>query len=163
MQVSYQGQDFPLIVVKGNGPTLLGRNWLHYFVLDWNSIKPVIMTQESLQWLLQEYSDIFKDELGTITPVKAKSLVSVSATPKFHRPRPVPYALEQELHRLERAGMLERVHHSEWAAPVVAVPKDGAVRLCGDYKIPFLDVDQYPLPRPEELFATLAEANISPH
>ena len=63
--------------------------------------------------------------------------------------------------------MLERVDHSEWAAPVVAVPKkDGAVRLCGDYKVtinPFLDVDQYPLPRPEEFFATLAGGNISPH
>ena len=164
VQVSYQDQepkDLPLIVVKGNGPTLLG---LHYFVLDWNSIKPVIMTQDSLQRLLHKYSDIFKDELGTITPVEAKLLVSATATPKFHRPRPVPYALkplvEQELHRLERARVLEKVDHSEWAAPVVAVPKkDGAVRLCGDYKVtinPFLDVDQYPLPRPEELFATLA-------
>ena len=68
--------------------------------------------------------------------------------------------MEQELYRLEREGVLKRVNHSQWAAPIVTVPKkDGTVRICGDYKVtvnPVLDVDQYPLPRPEDLFATLA-------
>ena len=83
--------------------------------------------------------------------------------PKFCKARPVPLALraavEQEIERLERDGVLEKVDFSEWATPIVAVPKkDGRVRLCGNYKVtvnPALDIDQYPLPCPEDLFATL--------
>ena len=56
--------------------------------------------------------------------------------------------------------ILKKVSHRSWAAPVVPVPKkNGKVRICVDYKVtvnPHLDVDQHPLPRPEELFATLA-------
>lgn len=40
--------------------------------------------------------------------------------------------------------------------------KDGKVRICGDYKVNInqaLDVNQYPLPRPEDVFATLGGGN----
>jgi len=77
---------------------------------------------------------------------------------------PVPLAIrgavEEELARLEDAGVLKKVSYSEWATPIVAVPKkDGKIRICGDYKVTVnqcLEVDQYPLPRPDDLFATLA-------
>ena len=58
-----------------------------------------------------------------------------------------------------RQGVIEKVAHAEWAAPIVAVPKrDGTVRMCGDYKVTVnneLDIDQYPLPRPEDLMTSL--------
>ena len=50
--------------------------------------------------------------------------------------------------------------HSDWASPIMAVPKqDGKFRICGDYKAtvnPSMEIDQYPLPKPEDLFTTLA-------
>ena len=83
------------------------------------------------------------------------------ATPKFLKARSVPFAMKEvigaELDRLEEAGVIERVNHSKWAVPV---PKgDGRLRLCGDYKVtinPALEVDQYPLPKPDDLFTSLA-------
>ena len=43
---------------------------------------------------------------------------------------------------------------------IVAVSKkDGRVRICGNYKVtvnPALEIDQYPLPHSEDLYATLA-------
>ena len=165
-QVQYKEQgpcELDLYVVAGSGPCLLGRSWLRKIRLDWHSIATV-SSGKDIQDILDEYKDVFADELGTMKHCKAKLSVARDAQPKFYRARPVPFALrgkvEEALSRLESDGVLEPVNHSDWAAPVVTVPKrDGSVRLCGDYKVtvnPALDVDQYPLPRPEDIFATLA-------
>ena len=57
--------------------------------------------------------------------------------------------------------MLEKVRYSEWAAPIVLVVKpDKSIRICGDYKVTVnsvLEVDQHPLPNPEQLFVELSE------
>ena len=96
--------------------------------------------------------------------MKAKIYVDADAKPRFFRARPVPYALrqgiEKELERLLKDGVIEQVQFSEWAAPVVPVlKKDNSVRLCGDYKVTINQVaktDTYPLPRIDDLFASLA-------
>ena len=50
--------------------------------------------------------------------------------------------------------MIEKVTHSDWATPIVSIPKSvDYLRICGDYKGTinhFLDVDAYPLPKPGE-------------
>ena len=60
------------------------------------------------------------------------------ATPHFCCPHSIHYTIketvEKELDRLEEVGILKKVDHSEWAAPIVPVPKkDGTIRICGDY------------------------------
>ena len=69
-------------------------------------------------------------------------------------------AVSRELERLEEEGILRKVDHSDWASPIVPVLKrDGSVRICGDYKVsinPMLKIDQYPLPNPAELLASLS-------
>ena len=113
--------------------------------------------------LCTKYANLFKDELGTVSSHKATLQVNPEAMPKFHKARPVLFAIKDaigaELDRLECEGIL-KVNHSTWAAPIVAVPKkDGKFRICGDYKVTVnksLDIDQYPLPKPADLFAILA-------
>jgi hypothetical protein len=55
---------------------------------------------------------------------------------------------------------VEPVQFSRWAAPIVPVLKaDGTARICGDYKLTVNQVSkliEYPLPRVDDLFATLA-------
>ena len=71
----------------------------------------------------------------------------------------MPYALrpavEEELKRMENEGILKPVEVSDWATPIVCVPKtDGSVRICGDYKgtvNPAIQTEQFPIPTLEEI------------
>lgn len=62
--------------------------------------------------------------------------------------------------RLLDLGILEPLEHNEWATPIVVVPKmDSSVRICGDFKgtsNQCINVDQYPLPRVDEIFSNLS-------
>ena len=128
VDVQYHGQrkQLVLLVVEGDGPSLLGRNWLEQLNLDWKSIKAVAhKTEVTLKALLDKHSALFNDELGTIKSFQAKLNVRPEAQPKFFRPRAVPFAIkppiEQELDRLEEQGFIVKVAHSEWAAPIVSI------------------------------------------
>ena len=107
---------------------------------------------------------MFADELGCVKGVKAKIYVDPEARPMFCKPRSVPFAfrkkVNEELERLEKTGVIETVQHGDWAAPIVPVlNKDGSVRICGDYKLTVnqaAKTDSFPLPRIDDLFASLA-------
>ena len=159
-----------LYVVEGQGPSLMGREWLKEIQLDWHKLN-IASTDSVTQaitvevdQLLLKYNKVFTEGLGVMNNFEATLQLKEGARPKFCRARSVPFVLnetiEKELDRLEAKGILEKVTHSEWAAPVVPVPKaEGQIRLCGDYKVtinPVLEVDQYPLPKPDNIFATLA-------
>ena len=170
-KVAYGNQvkEFSLLIMQGNGPTLLGRDWLAHLCLDWEQIVSninVVRKEASgkLPILPKQHQEVFKEELGTASKLKASLSLREDVQPKFFRLRSVPFAIKEavgkEIERLEKAGILEKVDHSEWAVPIVPVPKkDGKIRICGDYKVtinPYLKEDQHPLPTPEEIFATLA-------
>ena len=102
--------------------------------------------------------------MGKLKGFQANISLSSDASPRFHKPRPVPFALQarvdEEIDRLVKEDVLRPVEQSAWAAPVVVVRKgDGSIRLCGDYKVtinPFLENNQYATPNAQDLFATLA-------
>ena len=119
--------------------------------------------RKGLYTTLQSYPNVFKSVLGTIKGITAKLEMKNDAQPKFCRARPVPYALqeavEEEYHPSESAGIMEKVEFSEWATPMVHVPKaDGTTRSCGDYAVtvnPQLNVPCYLIPLPGDVFVKL--------
>ena len=128
IQYEQQMLELPLTVVAGDGPCLLGRDWPQHLTLNWKEVKAVSEhARWSLEYLLDKYGDLFKDELGTIKSFQAELHVKLEERPKFFKPRSVPYALrepiEEELDRLEHEGIIDKVTHSEWTTPLVAVPK----------------------------------------
>ena len=165
LQYSNQTKDFPLLVVRAVRPALLGRDWLQHIHLDWASMAyNTVASSSALSILLNRYQDLFRDELSTTKGVTAQLKLKSDTSPKSFRPLNVPFAIKdavgEEIDHLDKAGILEKVDHRDWATPVVPVPKkDGKFRICGDYKVTInlaLEIDQHPLPRPEEIFATLA-------
>ena len=68
--------------------------------------------------------------------------------------------MEIELKQLQQTGIIKPIEHSDWAAPIVpVVKKDGSVRICGDYRLTVNRVakpDTYPLPRIDDIFASLS-------
>ena len=75
--------------------------------------------------------------------------------------RGVPFAMkeavEAEIDRMEKDGILTSVPYSELASPIVVPKPDGTNRICADYKSTVNPVirDTYPQPTPEELFSKI--------
>ena len=165
-----QETTLPLLVVEGNGPPLLGRDWLAHIPIDWKEIKTLSRgtADEKLASLKAQYPRLWKERLEVATGIKAKLHLKEGATPVFMKARPVPYSVrkkvEDELNRLQELGIISPVSWSEWATPIVVVPKqDGAIRLCGDFKVsvnPALKIDMYPLPKVGDIFATLGKGEL---
>ena len=76
----------------------------------------------------------------------------------------MPFALkekvERQLQQQVQEGELVPVDRSNWATPIVVVlKKDGAIRICGDFKVsinPVLQCQTHTLPTLEEMLSALA-------
>ena len=177
--VTYAGTKYslPLLVVPQGCGALFGRNWLRHIKLDWNKL-PGIESQvpcpararcaeitdnnKTLEGLLSQYDELFEPQLGCYTgePV----VLNESTGAKFHKARPVPYALqkrvENALLKMEKDGVIERVSSATSAAPIVTVgKKDGdEVRVCGDFSVTYnscANVETYPMPKIEDMHSAL--------
>ena len=169
--VEYNNQNrfLTVEVIDGSDKScLIGRDWLYEIKLDWYNIFNISIVNNNrsdrLKDLMQEFDDIFGNDLGLLKGEKAKIYLNDNAIPKFCKARTVPYALKQkvecELERMIHAGILEPVDVSDWATPIVPVRKpDNSVRLCGDYKITVNQaskLDNYPIPKIDDLFSEMS-------
>ena len=93
VEVRYQQQThtLPLFLVTGEGPSLLGRNWLKHLILDWKTIGLVSRChgEERVKYLLQKYESVFTEGIGIMTQYQAKLTLKSDTTPVFKKPRPV--------------------------------------------------------------------------
>ena len=165
IKIRYEKQvaELSILVVEGEGPNLMGRNWISQFGFTVEKVHNLTHSNP-LKEALQKHSAVFTEELGCMQGVQVKLQVNPQARPTFHRPRKVPYALkqkvEEELRKLQETGVISPTQHSDWAAPIVPVLKrNGSLRICGDYKTTVnkgLLIETYPLPRVDDLFANLS-------
>ncbi|CAR98767.1 Protein CBG27228 [Caenorhabditis briggsae] len=135
--------------------TLLGTDWIskdpHFWrMLNANQVSKVSsdvgsacdyldnMREGLKAELNKQFSDVFKPELGRCTKTKASLVLKPNAQPVFRKARPVPFAavstVSEEIERLQKAGVISPVDHSDWAAPIVLVKKkNGSLRMCADF------------------------------
>ena len=102
VKVCYLSQgpfDLELVVVSGDGPCLMGRDWLQVICLDWPSIAVVLQgaSTRAVKGVLDNYPDVFTEGLGNIYPFKSTLFVVKDAKPRFHRARPVSFALKSHV------------------------------------------------------------------
>ena len=146
VNVQYNSHDVDLVlyVVPNSRHILFGRDWLEAIKLDWTEIKFrsgfVCLSYDChLDGLVSKHQDFFDGQLGLHKGIKARiELVEGAVYTKPYRLLGL-YALrpkvELELGKLEKAGVITPVTSSDWATGVVVVPmKNGAIRLCGNYK-----------------------------
>jgi hypothetical protein len=173
VNVKYHDQccSLKLVVGNGNGNNIIGRNWIHALHLHTKTLDDIVSNNtisilnsgnDNFNQLFIDYKDIFKEGLG-LCKVEAHLYVKSGVTPKFCKARSLPFAYKNEveidLARLVSEGVIEPVDVAQWAAPIVVVPKPGGkLRICADFSTGVnqaLDIDQYPLPKPNDSFVAL--------
>ena len=160
-------KDVNLVVIRGDGPLLMGRDLLRSLE-DTKKIQFTSIHNNYVDSLSGRFSELFSPGLGLFKGKNISLDVDPSVVPKYCKARSVPYAMRPKvdlaLDKLINDGVITPVTYSEWAAPVVPVLKpDGTVRICGDYRLTVnraITLDTYPIPKPTDLFSSLAGGTI---
>ena len=163
VQLNGKKRILPVYVVADQCSNLFGRDWIKSFPNALDTVK-LVTSSKSLESILSRHAVVFDGSLGKLKGWQANIKLEHNAQPRFIKARSLPYAMrskvEDELKRLQQEGIIRPVQYCEWGTPIVPVCKpDGSIRICGDYKLTvnrFAALDRYPLPRVEDLYATLA-------
>ncbi|XP_062710511.1 uncharacterized protein K02A2.6-like isoform X1 [Aedes albopictus] len=177
-------EDLYLIVLQCDKDfvPLMGRSWLDVFFSGWRNAfaGPVVTNQfvnaltvdgareDAVADVKRKFPTLFdKNLLNPIVGFKG-DLILKDDTPVFKKAYEVPLRLRdkvvEHLDNLEKDGVITPIEASEWASPVVVVvKKDQGIRLVIDCKVSINKLiipNKYPLPLPQELFATLSGSKV---
>ena len=113
--------------------------------------------------LLEEFTDIFSNQPGR-TALAEHRIILKADKPIRQQAYRIPHAyrerVKEELREMEETGII-RKSNSEWASPLVVVPKkDGSLRLCVDFRKlnSVSEFDAYPMPRVDDVLDRLGSA-----
>ncbi|MCP3663339.1 MAG: hypothetical protein GY696_12730 [Gammaproteobacteria bacterium] len=155
-------------VVDDAVPSVLGRNFLIPLkvVIDCGST-PATVKAVKIEDPISPSPKLTSEALGTLPGYKHKIRLRGDAVPKAVRLRPIPLARRdaaiEEIKLMDKLGIWEETTTSEWAHPMVVVPKgDGGVRITTDLTALNAHVipERYPLPSIKELFLEISGAKI---
>uniref|UniRef100_A0A914W055 RNA-directed DNA polymerase n=1 Tax=Plectus sambesii TaxID=2011161 RepID=A0A914W055_9BILA len=162
VQVYYNNKSVTLpLLVAAKGDDIMGQPWIRALQLCHCSFNKALSTtsyvfsvspspqamgagdKRSTKALLHDFPLIFEPGLGHSRPL----------------PFAVYDAVDKEIDWWEQQGIIQPVNHSEWAAPIVIAPKPGGqIRIYVDFSTGLnkaIDIHQYPLPKPKELYQKL--------
>ena len=107
--------QLPIVVIRGDRPLLLGRNWLRHIQLDWRTLfgntesVNVVSAKDKADQLCDRYNDLFRSEVGCLKDLEVSLPLKSDAAPAYRDARSVPYQrhplVDAELRRLEEAGL----------------------------------------------------------
>jgi hypothetical protein len=181
VNVKYNDSQYAcaLLVASGSDrPSLLGRDWLSVIRLKWNEIvnRPrVFFINKStvpklcfpacppdFNLLIDKNVNLFQPNSDGIRGLTASINLKPNVSPIFQKASPIPYAMQdsvnREYDRLVEAGILYPLEFSDWASPVVVVPKtNDKIRICGDYRRMnvCIEGESNKLPNVQDMFANL--------
>ena len=128
-------------------------------------INPTLLSTdtEAINQIVSDFSDVFSSKPGR-TDLAEHRIETGRARPILQAPYRLAHAyratVKQELDEMEQDGIIEP-STSEWASPIVLVPKkDGTMRMCVDYRKfnSVLEADAYPMARIDDLIDRLGGA-----
>nr|KAG5694982.1 hypothetical protein BaRGS_024165 [Batillaria attramentaria] len=191
--VTGKQSSIPYIVTKIHDLNLLGRNAIQALGISVDNalglksiesqvksegakeshLKTSSTTYASLQkdchTLCDKFPDLFKEELGCLKDFELEIKFKSDAKPVFHKARPVPFALRDDLTKGYEEGIAKGVwkpvQFNDYGTPVVPIRKTNSagalkpkLRICGDYSVGINDQladHRHPMPLPEELMQKL--------
>lgn len=72
----------------GDGPSLLGQDWLERLCFDWKAVHKLL--ECTLDQVLQKHQEVLDLGLDTLQGYEAKIQVDANTQPQFYKARSVP-------------------------------------------------------------------------
>eukprot|EP00731_Ephydatia_muelleri_P019387 Em0012g212a len=115
-------------------------------ITDTKEPKPDEELQQACRKLCGEFTELFKPELGCLKDFQLEIKFKAESKPTFCKPRPVPFAILDDLNQAYDAGIAKGVwkptQFNAYGTPVVPIRKkvlpgqpNGKIRVCGDYSV----------------------------